>query len=77
MSGAGTDHHVAAAARGARAPRRPLLVLMLASLVAGVLLMVLFEATITRILGVAALFTFIVSGVFLIADPAWLEQDQD
>jgi hypothetical protein len=56
--------------------RRPLLVVMLASLVAGVLLMVLFEATLTRIAGVTALFAFIVSGVFLIADPALLGTDE-
>ncbi|MEA2284886.1 MAG: hypothetical protein QOJ21_929 [Solirubrobacteraceae bacterium] len=58
-------------------PRRPLLALMLGSFVVGVGLMVPFEATITRILGVMALFTFIVSGVFLIADPDWLERDPD
>jgi hypothetical protein len=55
---------------------RPLLVLMLASLVAGVALMVFFEATFTRIAGVTLLFTFIVSGVFLIADPAVLGADE-
>lgn len=51
--------------------------LMLGSFVVGVLLMVLFDEPITRILGVTALFTFIVSGVFLIADPAFLDREDD
>jgi hypothetical protein len=50
---------------------------MLGSFVVGVLLMVPFHEPITRILGVIALFTFIVSGVFLIADPAFLEREDD
>jgi hypothetical protein len=49
----------------------------IACFVAGAVLMVGFEATITRILGVALLFAFIVSGVFLIADPAFLARDDD
>jgi hypothetical protein len=57
--------------------RRPLLVLMFACLGAGLLLMLLFEAWVTRALGVIALFAFIVSGVFLIADPAFLEAEDD
>jgi dolichyl-phosphate-mannose--protein O-mannosyl transferase len=57
--------------------RPPLVALMFASLVLGLVLMLLFEAPVTRILGVAALFTFIVSGVFLIADPAFLGTEQD
>jgi uncharacterized membrane protein YkgB len=57
--------------------RRPLQVLMIASFVVGLVLMVGFEATLTRIVGVLALFTFIVSGVFLIADPAFLGQEED
>jgi hypothetical protein len=48
-----------------------------ACFVGGAALMVGFEATITRVLGMAALFAFIVSGVFLIADPAFLEPDED
>jgi hypothetical protein len=64
-------------AGAAPVPRRPLLALMLGSLIVGVGLMIPFEATITRILGVIALFTFIVSGVFLIADPGWLDREQD
>jgi hypothetical protein len=61
----------------APAPRRRATALMLGSFVAGVLLMVLFEAVVTRVLGVALLFTFIVSGVFLIADPAFLDREDD
>lgn len=57
--------------------KRPLLALMLGSLLVGVVLMVPFDAPVTRILGVAALFTFIVSGVFLIADPAFLAAADD
>jgi hypothetical protein len=57
--------------------RRPLLVLMLASLGVGLVLMLIFHAPVTRIVGVLALFTFIVSGVFLIADPAFLGPDED
>ena len=51
--------------------------LMFGSLVVGLVLMIGFEATVTRVLGVLALFTFIVTGVFLIADPAFLERDDD
>ena len=57
--------------------RRPLLIFMLASLAIGLVLMLVFEAPVTRILGVAALFAFIVSGVFLIADPSFLRPDED
>jgi hypothetical protein len=51
--------------------------LMFACLGAGLLLMLLFEAWYTRLVGVAALFAFIVTGVFLIADPAFLAADDD
>jgi hypothetical protein len=57
--------------------RRPLVLLMFASLAIGLVLMLAFHAPVTRIVGVAALFTFIVSGVFLIADPAFLGPDED
>jgi hypothetical protein len=50
--------------------------LMFGSLAVGLVLMLGFEATVTRILGVLALFTFIVSGVFLIADPAFLADEE-
>ena len=76
----------AGAARGPAAPaapvqgavrRRPLTVVMLACLGIGVPLMVLFESAPTRILGVVSLFAFIVSGVFLIADPSALGRDEE
>ena len=57
--------------------RRPLLLLMFACLGVGLLLMLLFEAWVTRVVGVVALFAFIVSGVFLIADPAFLAAEDD
>lgn len=57
--------------------RRPLLALMFACLGLGLLLMLLFETWLTRALGVAALFGFIVTGVFLIADPAFLAAEDD
>ena len=57
--------------------RRPLLAFMLACLGAGLVLMVLFDAWVTRGLGVVALFAFIVSGVFLIADPAFLALEDE
>jgi hypothetical protein len=43
----------------------------------GVGLMIPFEATITRILGVAFLLAFIIGGVFLIAAPAFLSADEE
>jgi hypothetical protein len=57
--------------------RRPLLLFMFAMLGIGLLLMLLFEAWVTRLFGVLALFAFIVSGVFLIADPAFLAAADD
>jgi hypothetical protein len=44
-------------------------------LLAGLALMIPFEATLTRVLGIAALFAFIVVGVFAIANPDFLERD--
>ena len=38
--------------------------------------MILFEATVTRVIGVVALFGFIISGVFLVASPAFLLADE-
>jgi hypothetical protein len=49
--------------------------LMFGCLAAGLVLMIGFEAVITRVLGVLALFAFIVIGVFLIADPELLDTD--
>jgi hypothetical protein len=45
--------------------------------VVGALLMVLFDAWFTRLIGVLCLFAFIVTGVFAIASPAFLEQDRE
>ena len=51
---------------------------MFACLGLGLVLMVLFEAWYTRLAGVTCLFAFIVTGVFLIADPAFLAaEDED
>ena len=56
---------------------RPLLPnLRAAWLVAGVALMIPFEATITRVFGVLLLFAFIVGGLFLIAEPRFLDRDR-
>jgi hypothetical protein len=56
---------------------RPLLPLLVAgSLVAGLALMIPFEATITRVLGVVLLFTFIVAALFMIAEPRFLDRDR-
>jgi uncharacterized membrane protein YczE len=51
--------------------------LTLGSFVVGVVLMIGFEHPLTRVVGVLALFTFIVSGVFLVASPSFLAQDDD
>lgn len=48
-----------------------------AALIAGTALMMLFEGTIPRIAGVAAILSFIVLGVFAIATPQFLERDAD
>ncbi len=56
--------------------RRRLSVAMLGCLMLGLVLMIGFEAPLARIVGVPALFAFIVIGVFLIADPAELAQDE-
>jgi hypothetical protein len=47
------------------------------SLVGGLALMVPFEATITRVLGVGLLFAFIAGGVFLVAEPRFLARDRE
>jgi hypothetical protein len=45
-------------------------------LVAGLGLMIPFEATITRIPGVLLLFAFMVGALFLIAEPRFLDRDR-
>jgi hypothetical protein len=57
--------------------RRPLLFFMFACLGVGMLLMLIFEHWTTRVVGITALFAFIVSGVFLIADPAFLAVEDE
>jgi hypothetical protein len=61
--------------REAAAPDATLTALMFGCLAAGLVLMIGFEAAITRVLGVVALFAFIVLGVFLIADPELVDSD--
>jgi hypothetical protein len=56
---------------------RRLFAVTLSSFVLGSLVMLLFEAPAARIVGVALLFCFVVSGVFLVADPDWLAGDED
>jgi hypothetical protein len=46
-------------------------------LVLGVVLMIPFEATITRVLGMACLVGFVVGGLFLIAAPGYLGDDDE
>jgi predicted lipid-binding transport protein (Tim44 family) len=69
------------AERGGTVPDPParskaLLGVMVASVVVGLPLMLIFEDTITRIVGVLCLFTFIISGVFAIADPRLIEHEE-
>lgn len=54
----------------------PLLALMIASACIAVPLMIIFEHPITRIVGVIGLLAFIISGVFVIANPAFLEAEE-
>jgi hypothetical protein len=51
--------------------------LALGAFVLGVALMIPFEYTVTRILGVAAMFGAIVAGVFAIASPELLSDERD
>jgi hypothetical protein len=73
--GAGSAR-VARQATPASVRRGPLFVLMLGAAGIAVPLMIIFEHPVTRIVGVIGLFTFIISGVFLIADPAFLDQEE-
>jgi hypothetical protein len=54
-----------------------LLIPTLAAVLAGSLLMLLFDATLTRIAGVVGILGFIVLGVFMIATPEYLAGEQD
>ena len=50
--------------------RSPLFIAAVACLAVGSVLMLVFESTLARVVGVPALIAFIVCGVFLIANPA-------
>jgi hypothetical protein len=56
---------------------RPLLPVCAGCFVLGSAIMLAFEAPLARIAGVALLFGFVVSGVFLVADPEFLARDED
>ncbi|HEY6737876.1 MAG TPA: hypothetical protein VI076_03430 [Actinopolymorphaceae bacterium] len=60
-----------------RSAERRLLVAAGVSFVVGLALMLPFEAVVTRILGVAALFAFVVLGVFGLASPERLAARDD
>jgi hypothetical protein len=60
-----------------RPSRSPLLIVMLGCLVLGLPLMLLFENTFTRIAGVLLCFGFIISGVFVMANPADLGREAE
>ena len=49
---------------------------ILAAAAVGFVLMFFFESPLTRVLGLACLFGFIVGGVFLIADPEHLRRER-
>lgn len=51
--------------------------LVVSAFVLGVGLMIPFEATITRLLGMGFLLVFIVGGAFLIAEPGFLSADEE
>jgi hypothetical protein len=57
--------------------RPPLGVLAFAAFAVGFLLLFLFEHWVTRLLGVLALLAFIVTGVFAIATPSLLEEEDE
>jgi len=56
---------------------RRLLPVTIGSFVLGAAIMLAFEAPLARIAGVTLLFCFIVSGVFLVADPEFLGRDEE
>ena len=56
---------------------RPLTIAAIAVFVVALVLMIPFEDTLTRILGVLALFAFVVLGVFAIATPERLAEPGD
>ena len=56
---------------------RPLLGVCVGCFLLGSAVMILFEAPLARIVGVALLFGFVVSGVFLVASPEFLARDEE
>jgi hypothetical protein len=56
--------------------RIPLGAFTAGALVVALVMMLLFEHTVTRIIGVLAMFAFIVAGVFLIASPDFIDADE-
>jgi uncharacterized membrane protein YkgB len=56
---------------------RALTGVMLGCLAVGLIAMLVFDHALARVVGVLALFAFIVTGVFLIADPAFLAEEDD
>jgi hypothetical protein len=56
--------------------RDPMALTALAGLVVGFVSLVVFDAWFMRLLGVLALFAFIACGVFAIATPALLQEDE-
>ena len=74
----GARRRSAPRARPTAARRRgPLFAATAACFALGVPLMIIWEATITRVLGVSLLVAFIVCGVFLIADDAFLAGEEE
>jgi hypothetical protein len=57
--------------------RDPLAYAALAAGALGFALLLVLDAWFARVLGVLCLFTFIVAGVFAIASPALLDEDED
>ena len=43
----------------------------------GAVVMLVFDSDLARVAGVALLVAFVVTGLFLVADPAWLGEDDD
>jgi hypothetical protein len=56
--------------------RRRLEGITIGAFVVGAAVMLIFDGLIARLVGVAGLATFIVCGLFLIADPAYLKGDE-
>jgi uncharacterized membrane protein len=55
--------------------RRTLQAVVIACLAVGVVLMLAFDNTVTRVIGVTCLLAYVAGGLFLIADPSYLGGD--